>query len=104
MGTGVSPSHSIVTQIATIEDVPPTDLEPPLHDVIDPDALDRLLDSNYRHASDESVSVEFTYRGHSVYVDATGTVDIDPSDGRSDSNTGSGSESGVESPEDVHGD
>lgn len=98
MGTGVPPSNRIVTQIASAEGLSPTDLEPPLHDIVDPDALDRLIESNSRRSSDAELSLEFTYRGHTVHVDATGAVDVSPPERPADSS------SNVESTEDAAGD
>lgn len=93
MGTGVSskPSHSIVTQIADVEGVDPTDLEPPLHAVVDPDALERLVDS-----SEAALSITFTYRGHRVRVDGSGAVDVTAANQLTDASG--------ESPEESHGD
>ena len=93
MGTGVSssPSNRIVTQIAAAEGVEPIDLEPPLHDVVDPDALDRLIES-----ARTDVSITFTYRGYRVRVDGTGGVDVTPSRQFTDANG--------ESTEESHGD
>ncbi|ADB61013.1 hypothetical protein Htur_2130 [Haloterrigena turkmenica DSM 5511] len=93
MGTGVSsqPSHSIVTQIAEIEGVDPADLEPPLYAVVDPDALERLVDS-----SEAALSISFPYRSHRVRVDGSGAVDITAANQLTDANG--------ESPEESHGD
>ncbi|WP_121744767.1 HalOD1 output domain-containing protein [Natronorubrum halophilum] len=98
MGTGVPPSHSIVTQIATAERIAPIDLETPLHDVIDPDALDRLIASSDHGSSVDTVVVEFTYYGYTVQVNGAGAVEIRPAEQTTDSN------SGVDSTEDAHGD
>ena len=93
MGTGVSPSpsHSIVTQIATIEGVEPTDLEPPLHDVVDPEALDRVVESGRA-----GLEVAFTYRDHRVRVSGDGSVDVTASNAITDASG--------ESTEETHGD
>lgn len=96
MGTGVLPSHEVITQVASSEGVSPTDLEPPLHDVVDPEALDRLVESSGRDSSDDVLTVEFTYRGHTVQVDSTGAVDVTSVDQLTDS-TG-------DSTEESHGD
>ncbi|WP_339103375.1 HalOD1 output domain-containing protein [Haloterrigena salinisoli] len=98
MGTGVSskPSHSIVTQIAEIEGVDPTDLEPPLHAVVDPDALERLIDSSPTDSSGTSLSITFTYRGHRVRVDGSGAVEITTANQLTDASG--------ESSEELHGD
>lgn len=93
MGTGVSskPSHSIVTQIADVEGVDPTDLEPPLHAVVDPDALEQLIDS-----SEPSLSITFTYRDYRVRVDGSGAVDVTTANQLTDASG--------ESSEELHGD
>ncbi|WP_440764755.1 HalOD1 output domain-containing protein [Natronorubrum sp. DTA7] len=96
MGTGVPPSHKVLTQVASSEGVSPTDLEPPLHDVVDPDALDRLVESCGCAASDRVVTIEFPYRGYMVRVDSTGAVDLTVGDQLPDS-TG-------DSTEESHGD
>lgn len=44
---------------------------PPLYDCIDPDGLERLVDS----MADGEVS--FTYVGHQVTVESDGTIDVD---------------------------
>lgn len=93
MGTGVSsnPSTRIVTQIAAAEGVEPIDLEPPLHGVVDPGALDRLIESGRA-----DVSIAFTYRGYRVRVDGTGDVDVTAAQQFTDANG--------EATEESHGD
>lgn len=80
MGTGVPPSHGIVTRIASTEGVSPTDLEPPLHDVVDTDALDRLVTASREQPTGADTTVEFTYHGYHVHVDGTGAVDVTAAD------------------------
>ncbi|ADD03644.1 uncharacterized protein Nmag_0045 [Natrialba magadii ATCC 43099] len=48
MGTGIDPSQNVIQQIAAIEGLEPTELEPPLYEVIDPSALDVLVRSTTR--------------------------------------------------------
>ena len=96
MGTGVPPSHKILTQVASSEGVSPTDLEPPLHDVIDPEALDRLVESSGRASGGRVVTIELPYREYTVRVDSTGAVDLTVGDHLPDS-TG-------DSTEESHGD
>lgn len=93
MGTGVSPSHKVLTQVASSEGVSPTDLEPPLHDVVDPDALDRLVESSGFRSTDDVVTVEFPYRGYLIRVDSTGAVELTSADHRSGSTSDSTEES-----------
>jgi len=70
------PSHQVVETVARREDVPPTELPRPLHDVVDADAIDALL------AGDSPVQVAFEYAGYDVRVtrnNGTGvTVQVDP--------------------------
>ncbi|WP_049928444.1 HalOD1 output domain-containing protein [Halopiger goleimassiliensis] len=73
MGIGEKPSLSIVNQVAAAEGIDPFDLEPPLGEVVDTDALDALVASTRAEAD---VTVEFVYRGRPVRVDSTGTVDV----------------------------
>lgn len=38
------PSVALITAVSECKGIEPTDLSPPLHDVVDPDALDNLFD------------------------------------------------------------
>lgn len=72
--TTVSDDESVTTAVVlvmgSVRDVPPTKL-PPLHEVVDPDALDALF---ARVASPARVT--FPYCGHVVSVAADGHVEI----------------------------
>ncbi|WP_049896737.1 HalOD1 output domain-containing protein [Natrialba chahannaoensis] len=48
MGTGIDPSQNVIQQIAAIEGLEPAELEPPLYKVIDPHALDALVQTQTR--------------------------------------------------------
>jgi len=61
-------SLGIVYRVAELEGTTPLEL-PPLHETVDPDALDTLLDS-------EGVTVSFDYYGYYVYMTSDGTVAI----------------------------
>lgn len=87
MSATIPPSMRIVQGIAAHEGTDPMDLEPPLHAVIDTDALDAL----FRPAEDPSAattSVEFTYRGKRVAVDNAGGVDVTETDADRSGSTG----------------
>jgi hypothetical protein len=75
MSNTVPASIRVVREVAAREGVDPTDLEPPLHEVVDPDALDALFRPR-DDASEHATTVEFTYRGHRVRVHGPGTVDV----------------------------
>ncbi len=75
MTTTVPTSVRVVQGVAAREGIDPIDLEPPLHAVVDTDALDAL----YRPADDGSrmpVAVEFSYRGYRIRIDDAGEIGI----------------------------
>jgi hypothetical protein len=68
------PSVAVVMAVAAREGVDPTELSPPLNDVVDPDALDAL----FAGSDDESIgSLTFDYRGYSVEVRSDGRVHVE---------------------------
>ncbi|AXR78041.1 HalOD1 output domain-containing protein [Natrarchaeobaculum sulfurireducens] len=69
MQPGDTPSIQVVTQVASAEGIDPVELTPPLHNVVDPDALDAFVQT-----ADAEATIEFSYRDHSVCVDGTGRV------------------------------
>lgn len=74
-----SPSNLVVESIAREEDVDPLNLEVPLYEAIDPDALDALFQSD-----DDAFSgrITFEYYGYEVTVSDAGHVSLDAVDGR----------------------
>lgn len=88
-GSGVSPSLRVVQQVAASKNVDPADLEPPLHEVLDPDALDSLIRSAGHTASGAETTIEFVYRDRRVRIDSSGTVDVTELEQRSDSSPNS---------------
>ncbi|MFC6766471.1 HalOD1 output domain-containing protein [Natrinema soli] len=82
-------SIRVVQGVAAHEGTDPMDLEPPLHAVIDTDALDAL----FRPAEDASAataSIEFAYRDKHVTVDSAGRVDVTADDADHGGSTGPG--------------
>jgi hypothetical protein len=61
----------VVRAVASVDDADPATLRPPLADVVDPSALDRL----YRNGT--APRVEFEYRDHDVTVLPSGEVRVD---------------------------
>jgi len=61
----------IIDRIAKREEIQPVELSPPLYNVVDPEALEALLES-------DSVEVTFTYAGYTVTVHSGGTVRVKP--------------------------
>ncbi|ARS91854.1 hypothetical protein B1756_13685 [Natrarchaeobaculum aegyptiacum] len=70
-----SVTATVVEAVATHKNVDPVALEPPLHDVIDTDALETLFAPTRR--GPRSGSVTFVYDDLQVTVDADGTVDVE---------------------------
>lgn len=64
-------SSLVVDALAGAGGTEPSALDPPLYSVVDPDALDALVDR------DSPVRVEFEYDGRSVVVRDGGTVVVD---------------------------
>ena len=68
------PSHKVIAEIARRTDVAPTEL-PPLHDVINPDALDTLFQPT-PNAGRMDGTISFEYSGYEITVHADGFVDV----------------------------
>lgn len=62
-------SERVIEAVAEAEGVDPTDVTPPLYDVMDPDALDRLFES-----ANVDKQFVFSYNGHEVAVGDEGEV------------------------------
>ncbi len=71
-------SRSVVEAVAEAEGVQPAKLHPPLYEVIDPDALERVFHTSSGRRMDGSVV--FEYRGYEVTVYSDGTVTLDASE------------------------
>lgn len=71
-GTGNTPmSTAVVEEVAEREGVHPAELENPLYDVIDPDALDTVF-----QAAPQDMSVEFMYLRYRIAVHGDGHIDV----------------------------
>ncbi|MDS0475567.1 HalOD1 output domain-containing protein [Natrinema sp. 1APR25-10V2] len=68
-------SLQVVRAVAAEEGVEPVELEPPLHEVVDADALDELFPAT-PGTSGPARAVEFAYRGKRVCIDSGGNVEI----------------------------
>jgi hypothetical protein len=66
-----SVSRAVIDAVAAVEGTPPTEL-PPLYDVVDPDALDKVF------AGKASLGkVMFNYNSYEITVEADGYVAIE---------------------------
>lgn len=64
-------SVSIIRAVASVSGSDPLSLEPRLYDVIDPDALERLLTAD---ATSSEVRITFLFGNHEVTVTAAGEI------------------------------
>ena len=71
-----SPSVAVVEAVAEAHDLDSTELETPLGDVIDPEALDSLFTPTQRASSNDEKTVTFRYGGYTVTVDSEATVTL----------------------------
>lgn len=76
-----APSQTVVTAVAQAEGVPVEELCPPeyqpLHDVIDPQALDELFMSKADGSLRGPGHVSFTFCGYDVTVESDGSVTLE---------------------------
>ncbi|WP_222916891.1 HalOD1 output domain-containing protein [Natrinema sp. SYSU A 869] len=86
-------SIRVVEAVAAREGIDPLEVSPPLHDVLDPTALDELFEPTGTSQRPDG-TVSFTYHGHRVRVDSDGrvTLEDDPKTQR-DARTQAGMES-----------
>jgi len=70
-------SERIVTQVAEAEDSDSTTL-PPLYEVIDPDALDKLIESLSGGPNQSTCVVRFVYCDYEITVTASGKISLVP--------------------------
>ncbi|NUC73389.1 hypothetical protein HTZ84_13880 [Haloterrigena sp. SYSU A558-1] len=71
-----TPSLAIVERVAALDGTDPLSL-PPLYDAVDPEALDSLFQSSSTDGPRTTGSVQFTYYGYDVRVDADGEIAVE---------------------------
>lgn len=73
------PSRAVVEAVAEADDADPVELTPPLYEVIDSDALDRLFTATTAHDRTDG-QVTFSYNGYGVTVRGDGSVSVEEQD------------------------
>lgn len=68
------PSAAVVTAVANELDTDPEELETPLHDFVEPDALDALFAPTHKGVARANGRVTFSMHDCSVTVDSGGEV------------------------------
>lgn len=66
-------SEAVIRAVAAAAGVDPVELTPPLYDVVDPEALDALVENG-----SDSIRISFTYGHHEVSVESGPTVIVRP--------------------------
>jgi hypothetical protein len=79
LSTTWEPSTEVIESIAAAEDVDPIDLDPPIHAVIDLDALDALFSPTSGVPRPDG-RVEFKYAGYEIIVSSDESVTVKPLD------------------------
>ena len=69
-------SLCLLKRVAEADGVDPVELDPPLNDVVDAVALDRLFESTPRDDRTRRGSVSFRYRDYDVTVHSDGCVEL----------------------------
>lgn len=77
--SAIPPSTAVIEAVAGHKGVDPLDLKPALFDVIDPDALDALIDNGESVHAPSDTTVRFTYNECRVNVSSGGTVEVSSS-------------------------
>ena len=76
-----SVSSKIIESVAAVTDKPEVDLDPPLYEIVDPDALDALCQPlNGDFLRDGSGQLTFLLHGCTVTLYWNGTIKIEPPD------------------------
>ena len=70
-------TEAVVVAVADAEDISPIEL-PPLYDVVETDALNRLFDAARKDESASSLELCFYYSDSIVTVTGDGTIDVAP--------------------------
>lgn len=78
-GSAESPSTAVVSVVATVADRDPLEMES-LYSVVDPDALDTLMNPVRADPSRGDTHVGFTLDGHEVTVHSYGVISVRPPD------------------------
>lgn len=71
----VEPSTAVIETIAIAANADPSGIEP-LYESVDPDALDRLIQSDGTRPTDNATTVSFTVSEYEVSVNSGGTVAV----------------------------
>ncbi len=74
----MEPSVALISAVAAVTDTVPSEVDPPLHDIIDPDAIDSLFATRTQTENDDSDSLIFYVGGCRVYLYPDDRVEVVP--------------------------
>ncbi len=80
LDSAASLSTTLVMAAADARGVEPSDLQPQLYDIVDPDALDALFESIRANAHSSPVRLTFSEWGCRMTVDSEGLIEVEPLD------------------------
>ena len=69
-------AHQIITEVASREGVEPLDLEIPLYDAVDPEALEALFTRPRDLSTESTVTLSFTYYDYEIVVESDRSVSV----------------------------
>lgn len=72
-GETLSTSETVLHEVARHKGVPPEELNPPLYDAIDPEALNTIFRG-------DTGLISFEYHGYVVTVGHSGNVNLEPTE------------------------
>lgn len=75
MSEGELTSLKVVEEVAARDGIDPAELQPPLHTVIDTEALDALFKST-PSTPRANGTIKFHYRNYTIQVDSSGEIHI----------------------------
>lgn len=78
-GSEAPTTTAVIEAIAEHEGVDPLDLDQPLYEVVDPDALDAIIDDGGDGGGAADLTVRFSYNGCRVQVSGDGSIEVAPS-------------------------
>ena len=71
-----SASRRVLNVVAEAEGTQPSNLEPPLYEVIDPKAIDQLIQSGSNRGPASAPHVEFTYLEYRIRITDSGEITL----------------------------
>lgn len=75
-GSAAPPTTAVIEAIAEHEGVDPLELEQPLAEVVDTDAIDSIIGHGVAGQASSDIAIQFFYNGCRVQVSNDGSVEV----------------------------